>query len=80
MSNPLIELKMTRELDNMQNSYRALFNWFTMQNSAVTTNMLAIVAEATPPLLALGTAWSGLLMLRLAERAGCLARAKNERR
>jgi hypothetical protein len=38
---------MTQNLDNVEKLDRAPFNGFTMPDSAVTTNMLAIVAEAT---------------------------------
>jgi Phasin protein len=41
------ELKMTQKLDNVENLDGAPFNGFTMSDSAVTTKMLAIVAEAT---------------------------------
>jgi hypothetical protein len=47
MFDPQTERTMSRDLDNVQNLYKALFNGFTMPDSAVTTHMLAIVAEAT---------------------------------
>jgi hypothetical protein len=47
MFNPLKELIMTRGLDNVENLDGAPFNTYALPDVAVTTNMLAIVAETT---------------------------------
>jgi hypothetical protein len=45
--NPLTELKVTRDFDKGENLNQVPFDGFAMPDSAVTANMLEIVAEVT---------------------------------